>query len=238
MNRLSQRLASLSVVTRAVALLPLMMTVWWFLLKGPSLWLLAKLSYLPLALLIAPVGQAPLKIQPRTNDWTFQVQVNSYGRNSKTNESQYVEAISFSAEADSLAFFASSWFSYLALAVAAGALARGQRRQLLKGIGIETGLNVASVVAYAYINGCGAVLKTAAKTGGFLWTLEYVYHLIYLVLPFAGPFIVAVSLHRQWQEYLGLAGPVQTTPRPRPEPAAPPKAAAAAARGARLSLKS
>jgi hypothetical protein len=209
MTGLRARIAGCSVVTRAVVLLPVMMTLWWFVLKGPSLWLLAKLSFVPLALVVGPPGQAPIRIDPETKDWTFQVQVNAYGRNSKTNESQYVETLAFSAEADSLAFYASSWFSYLALALAAGGLWGGERRRVLRGLGIETGLNVGSVVAYAYINGYGSVLKTAATSGGQMWMLEYLYHLISLVLPFAGPFVVAVMLHREWQEYLGFAEPVR-----------------------------
>lgn len=198
-----------SVVARAVLLLPAVMTLWWFVLKGPSLWLLAKLAYVPLALLVGPMGQAPVRVDPETQAWTFQVQVNAYGRNQQTNETQWVETLAFSAEAESMAFFASSWFSYLALALAAGAWQGAERRGMLRGLGIETVLNVLSVVAYAYINGYGSVLKTGATAGGGkLWVLEYLYHLIYLVLPFAGPFIVAVSLHRKWQEYLGFAAPV------------------------------
>lgn len=209
MKWLARRLSAVSVVTRAVLLLPLVMTVWWFLLKGPSLWLLAKLAFIPLALFVSPPGQAPVRVEDGTRAWTFQVEVNTYGRNSSTNEGQYVETLAFTAEEDSIAFFASSWFSYLALALAAGAIWGGERRQVLQGLGIETALNVASVVAYAYINGYGTVLKTAAGGGGGMWTLQYVYHLIYLVIPFAGPFVVAVALHRQWRTYIGLAAPVR-----------------------------
>jgi hypothetical protein len=198
-----------SVVARAVVLLPAMMTLWWFVLKGPSLWVLAKLAYVPLALLVGPVGQAPIRVDAETQAWTFQVQVNAYGRNQQTNETQWVATLAFSAEAESMAFFASSWFSYLALALAAGAWRRAEWPKVGRGLGIETVLNVLSVVGYAYINGYGSVLKTGATAaGGKLWVLEYLYHLIYLVLPFAGPFIVAVSLHRKWQEYLGFAAPV------------------------------
>lgn len=208
MTRVAPRSERFSVVARAVVLLPVVMTLWWFVLKGPSLWVLAKLAYVPLALLVGPVGQVPIRVDAETQDWTFQVQVNAYGRNQKTNETQWVDMLEFSAEAESIALFASSWFSYLALALAAGAWRRTEWRRVGRGLGIETVLNVASVVAYAYINGYGSVLKTgAAAGGGKLWALEYLYHLIYLVLPFAGPFIVAVSLHRKWQEYLGFAVP-------------------------------
>lgn len=199
--------AGSSVVARAVVLLPVVMSLWWFFLKGPSLWILVKLAYVPLALLVGPIGQSPVEVDPQTQAWTFRVQVNAYGRNQQTNETQFVETLAFSAEADSVAFFASSWFSYLALAMAAGGWRREERRRVARGLGIETVLNVASVVVYAYINGYGSVLKTGVAGSGKIWMMEYLYHLIYLVLPFAGPFIVAVSLHRSWQEYLGFAAP-------------------------------
>ncbi len=220
MNSLWARLRATSIIVRAVFLLPAAMAAWWFVLKRPSLWLLEKLAYIPLGLLVAPGGLPPVRVAPDTHEWTFNVAVNTYGRDQQTGQMQFVRSLEFTADEDGIAFFAASWFAYLALAGAAGAFTRSQLPRVAKGLGIETAINILSLAAYAYINGYGSVINSPGSTSGYLWLLQYLYHLIYLVVPFAGPFGVALLLHPPWREYLGFldveAPPAGQKKSPRP----------------------
>ena len=199
----TRQLTTGSVIVRAAVLLPAAMAVWWFLLKRPSLWLLEKLAYLPLGLLVAPAGLAPIHVDPHTHDWTFNVAVNTYGHNPQTGETLFVSSLEFTADEDNVAYFASGWLAYLALAAAAGAFTRAQLPQVAKGLAIVTTVNILSLAAYAYINGYGSVINSPGGGNAYLWLLKYVYHLIYLVVPFAGPFAVAVLLHSRWRACFG-----------------------------------
>jgi hypothetical protein len=192
-----------TILARTAVLLPVTMAAWWFLLKQPSLWLLEKLAYIPLALLVAPAGLAPIQINPLTHDWTFSVAVNTYARNAQTGETLFIRSLDFTAGEDGVAYFASGWLAYLALAAAAGAFTRSELPQVAKGLAIVTAVNILSLAAYAYINGYGSVINSPGGSNGYLWLLKYLYHLIYLVVPFAGPFAVAVMQHRRWRECFG-----------------------------------
>lgn len=190
---------------RALLLVPLSMAVWWFVLKGASLWLLRVLAVLPLALLIGPPGYDPVRTNPETGEWLFNVEVNTTARNLQTGQMQAVGSIEFAVEPDSVAFFAAGWFSYLALAASAGGFSRRQARRLLKGVTLQTAINILGLAAYAYINGYGALANAQPNAPPQMWLLKYLYHIIYLVVPFAGPFMVALLMHPEWRAYFGAA---------------------------------
>lgn len=192
-----------SVLVRAAVLLPASMAAWWFLLKRPSLWLLGQLAVIPLGFLVAPGGTAPVQIDPGTHDWTFNVAVNASGHNVRTGADQFVDSLEFTTDEDSVAIFASGWFAYLALAAAAGAFTRKQISAVVKGLGIQTLVNILMLATFAYINGYGAVVNTRG-TDNEVWMLKYVYHMIYLVIPFAGPFGLALLMHEKWRQSIGF----------------------------------
>lgn len=194
-------LAPRCILLRAAVLAPLALTVWWFLLKGVSLWLLRYLAFVPLGLLIAPSGYPPVRVDPKTGDWLFNVAVNADARDLKTGERQRVDSVEFAADPENVAFFACGWFSYLALAFSAQAFRRGQATRVLTGICLQTGIGILCLVAYVYVNGYGSVINTPGNSGLSMWLLKYVYHIIYLVVPFAGPFLVALLVHPEWREY-------------------------------------
>lgn len=206
-----------SVLFKAAILLPSAMAAWWFLLKRPSLWLLEKLAYIPLGVLVAPAGLPAIQVAPVNGDWTFNVSVNTYGRNPQTHEMMFVSSLEFTADQDSVALFACGWFAYLALAAASNALTRAQLNTVAKGLSIVTALNILSLAAFAYINGYGSVINTPGG-GEYLWLLKYIYHLIYLVAPFAGPFAVALLLHQPWRDCFGFLAEPSTRPSSRPTP--------------------
>ncbi|HWQ52130.1 MAG TPA: hypothetical protein VN442_00500 [Bryobacteraceae bacterium] len=208
LSRTSRGLAFGGIMGRAAVLTPLAMALWWFVLKGASLWLLRLVAYLPLGLLVAPAGLDPVTISPTTGEWLFNVAVNTVGKDLRTGKSQYIDSLEFAVGEDSVAFFACGWFSYLALALSAAAFSgRRQTKRVLLGVGLQTSINILSLAAYVYINGYGVVINTPNTTGTLMWLFNYLYHIIYLVVPFAGPFMVALLVHPEWREYFKL--PVQ-----------------------------
>ena len=47
-------------------------------------------------------------------------------------------------------------------------------------------------------------IDTPNISGPLVWLLKYVYYLTDLVLPFAGPFIVALLVHPEWRAYFSV----------------------------------
>ncbi len=187
-----------SIVGRAVLLVPTSLALWWFVLKPASIWLLRVVAYVPLLFLLAPAGQDPVRVDPNTGEWLFNVAVNSAAKDARTGQSRLVDSAEFAATDDTVLFFAAGWFSYVALGVSAG-VSRIQMRRVATGMVLQTGIAVVSLAACVYINGNGVLVNTDPS----LWLVRYAYHLIYLVVPFA----VALLLHPEWREYAGLAGP-------------------------------
>ena len=134
-----------SVIGRAVVLAPVAMALWWFLLKGASLWLLRILAWFPLAVLIAPAGLDPVRVNPNTHEWVFNVAVNTVVTNARSGVRERIDSVEFAAAEDNLAFFACGWFSYLALALSATGFSRRQAKNILKGLALQTGINILSL---------------------------------------------------------------------------------------------
>lgn len=176
------------------------MALWWFLLKPASLWLLRMLAWLPLAILVAPAHLDPVRIDPDTHEWVFNVALNTSVQDPGTGSRQRLASVEVAAPEDNLAFFACGWFCYLALAFAA----RGQAKSILKGLGAQTVVNVLSLAAYAYLNGYASVINVPGKTGFEAWLFKYFYYIVYLVVPYAAPFAIALLIHKEWRAYFTI----------------------------------
>ncbi len=161
------------------------------------------LAYVPLMLLLAPnnLEAVRIRINPTTGEWVFSVAVNAVGQDRQTGQKEVISSLEFAGAPDNFAFFACGWFSYLALAFSAGAMRRGKWKPMLRGLALQTALNVVSLVAYVYINAHGAAINTPGNSSASLWLLKYSYHIVYLVVPFAGPFLIALCVHPEWRGY-------------------------------------
>jgi hypothetical protein len=186
---------------RAGVFVPAALALWWFLLKPISLWLLRLLAWLPLGIFVAPPGLEPVRVNPDTHEWVFNVEVNAAARIQRSGQLQHVESVEFAADENNVAFFASGWFSYLALALSVGAFSGKQARRILMGVGVQTGISILALAAYAYINGYGSIINTPDNADSRVWLLKYFYHLNYLVVPFVGPFVVALLVHPEWRAH-------------------------------------
>jgi hypothetical protein len=145
-------------------------------------------------------------VDSTTHEWAFNVAVDTVAKDAKTGQVQQVDSFEFTVPEDNVAFFASGWFSYLALGLSAAAFSRDQAKRLAKGLGLQSLINVLCLGAYVYINGYGVVINTPGNTDPRVWLLKYLYHLIYLVVPFAGPFGVALLVHPEWRGCINLPG--------------------------------
>jgi hypothetical protein len=202
-----------NVIGRAAVLVPLLLALWWFVLKGASLWTLRVLAWLPLALFVAPPGLDPIRVDPKTGDWICNVKVNTIARNPQTGQSQRVNSIEIAIRPSDAALYASGWFSYLALALSAGSFSRKQGKKVLWGLGIQTLVNTLSLASYVYIIGYGSLISSPASPDSRIWWVKYFDHINSLVVPFAGPFLIAILMHPEWRESAGLPWPVQTETR-------------------------
>lgn len=188
-----------NLIFRAALLTTIVLSGWYWGLRQPSLEVLKAVSYFPLAVFVAPATERPVRVNPQTGEWVFQVSIEREVRNPSTGAMEQIRSIEFQAMPDNLAFFAVGWFTYLGLALSdRGLLREGGRRDVARGLAWQTGLNVVGVLVYVYTNGHGS-MRQAGEDGS--WLLNYLYHLDYLVLPFCGPVAVAFSVHGEWREY-------------------------------------
>ena len=195
---------SRSMVGRAAILVPVALAIWWFLLKRVSLWALRMLAVIPLAILIAPPGLSPIRVDPQTGEWVCNVEVNTTARNQQTGELEHVNSVEIAFRENDAAFYASGWFSYLALALSTAPFSRKQAKRVLTGVGIQTVLNILGLAGYIYVLGHETLASSLGAADHRLWWVKYFDYINTLVLPFAGPFLIATLLHPEWRRYAGL----------------------------------
>ncbi len=206
-NRLSEIVAGDKYLAlRAAVLATATLAAWWFGFKKYSLILLWALAYFPMAFFISPPGLEPIVRQPEEHRWSFNVSVNANVKNPASGEMQRIESLELYGEEDNVAFFISGMFVYLALSASAGGFSKARYLETLKGIAVQAVISILSLMLYAYINGHGMVMSGQSDARNFVWWLHWAYHLDYLVVPFAGPFLTALAVHPRWREYVRPAG--------------------------------
>jgi hypothetical protein len=196
-----------SVAGRAAILMPLALAAWWFLLKGASLWALRVVAGLPLAMLIAPPAMAPIRADPNTGEWICNVEVNTAARDPRTGVLQHVNSIEIAFRPGDAAVYASAWFSYLALALAALPSFWRSPQRLLTGFALQTAVNTLAFVGYVYLIGYGTLINSPGSTDPRIWWVTYFDHINSLVIPFASPFLIAIGIYPQWRDCVGLPCP-------------------------------
>ena len=168
------------------------------------------LAWIPLAFFVAPPGLDPIRADPNTGEWICNVAVNAVTRNPQTGQSELISSIEIAVRVSDAAFYASGWFSYLALSLSAGLFSRKQVKRAAWGFGLQTVVNTLSLAGFVYILAQRTLAGTAANPGEQIWWIKYFDHINTLVIPFASPFLVAMLMHPEWRELAGLAWPVKT----------------------------
>ncbi len=188
-------------IPRAILSCVVGLAVWWFALKRASLYLLFLAAYVPLLFAISPSGFKPIVINEQTHEWNFNIALNMNVPDPATGKMGHLGSIEYGTTEDSIAYFVSGWVVYLALSFAAGGFAKDRLMSTLKGFGLQVVLSIVALAVYAYVNGYGSAYSELGDKQT-VWWIRWVYHVDYLVVPFIGPFVIALFMHRPWRDYL------------------------------------
>jgi hypothetical protein len=186
-------------LSRAVALQLVLLGLWWSVLYQPSIGLLRLTARVPLTLLLTNPSKSTLEVDSSSGDWDFSIPVNAVVKDSpQSNSSVQVDAIDFAAPAENLAPFTTGWFVYLGLALSVP-ITRDSIRRTLKGLLFQTAISALAVFTYAEVNARGTLahMHRVPDPAG-LWFLNFVYHIDYLVIPYASPFLLILWTHPEW----------------------------------------
>ena len=204
---------------RAVGLQIALLGIWWTVLYRPSLALLRVAAEVPFSLLAGNPLKSALQVDAPSGDWNFSVPVNAVVKDStQSNGSVQVDAIDFAAPVENVAPFAIGWFVYLGLALSVP-ISRNSLVRALKGFLFQTAISALAVFTYAEINARGTLAHIHRVPDPLiLWLLNFVYHIDYLVIPYASPFLLVLWTHPEWwPQLLGgwqIPGAVAATRKP------------------------
>ena len=184
---------------RAVGLQLVFLGLWWTILYQPSIGILRLIAEVPLTLLVSAPSKRTLEVDSSTGEWDFSIPVGAVVKDStQTNEPVSVDAIDFAAPPANVAPFATGWFVYLGLALSVP-VNRNSLRRTAKGLILQTTIGALGVFAYAEVNARGILVHMHRMPDPLdVWFLNFVYHIDYLVIPYASPFLVILWTHREW----------------------------------------
>ncbi len=172
---------------RGSALLIGLLTLWWFVLLGPMLYLLKGAA-----------GSFLLIVENPSGDWTLRVPLEqTLPATPQQPVAQQIHSVDFDIRrADAIAF-TFSLPVYWAIILAAPGVRRCLR-PLLLGTVLMSAVELVLLVVFAQITARNAVsqLGGTADAGG-KWVRHVGEYLIISVLPYAVPFVVSLSLHRE-----------------------------------------
>jgi hypothetical protein len=184
---------------RAVGLQLVLLVLWWTVLYRPSLAVLRMIAEVPMTLLLTNPSKSTLEVDSASGDWNFSIPVNAVVRDSPQSDGPVqVDAIDFAAAADNVAPFTTGWFVYLGLALSVP-ISRDSLRRTVKGLLFQTAISALAVFTYAEVNARGTLAHLhRVPDPGTLWLLNFVYHIDYLVIPYASPFLLILWTHPEW----------------------------------------
>ena len=171
---------------RGSALLVGLLSLWWFLLLSPMLYMLKGAAGAFLLIQENPSG-----------DWTLRVPLEkTLPATPQQPVAQQVHSIDFDMPRSDVIAFTFSLPVYWAIILAAPGLRRNLR-PLLAGTAVMAAVELAMFLAFAEIS----ARNTAAQLAGGAdavgkWARQFGEYLLASVLPYATPFVVALSLHR------------------------------------------
>jgi hypothetical protein len=171
---------------RGSVLLVGLLSLWWFLLLSPMLYMLKGAAGAFLLIQENPSG-----------DWTLRVPMEkTLPATPQQPVAQQVHSIDFDIPRSDVIAFTFSLPLYWAIILAAPGV-RQNLRPLLVGTAVMAAVEVAMLLVFAEIS----ARNTAAQLGGGedavgKWARQFGEYLLASVLPYATPFVVALSLHR------------------------------------------
>ena len=171
---------------RGSVLLVCLLSIWWFLLLSPMLYLLKGAAGAFLLIQENPSG-----------DWTLRVPLEkTLPATPQQPVAQQVHSIDFDIPRSDVIAFTFSLPVFWAIILAAPGVRRNLR-PLLVGTAVMAAVEVAMLLVFAEIS----ARNTAAQLAGGAdavgkWARQFGEYLLASVLPYATPFVVALSVHR------------------------------------------
>jgi hypothetical protein len=197
---------------RGSALLIGLLTLWWFVLLGPMLYLLKG------------AGGGFLPIQENlSGDWTFRVPLEkTLPATPRQPVAQQIHSIDFDMPRTDVIAFTFSLPVFWAIILAAPGVRRNLR-PLLLGTALMSAVELLLLLVFAQITARNVVSQLAGgEDAAGQWIRHVGEYLVVSVLPYAVPFVVALSLHRElrgevfhWTKVAEI--PVASRPAGRPE---------------------
>lgn len=187
-----------SLLLKTIGLQIVALGTWWLVLYQPSLVLLRVAVEVPFTFLFSRQSQPPLQVDSK-GDWNFSVPFNTVVKDPKEGPGpKPVDSIDFAAPPENVAPFTTGWFVYLGLALSLP-FTRANLRRTLIGMAIQTCVSALALFLYVEINARGILASLHASPDPFYeWLLKYAYHIDYLVIPYAGPFLLLLMTHPAW----------------------------------------
>jgi hypothetical protein len=188
---------------RGSVLLAGLLTLWWFVLLDPML-----------ALLKDAAGGFLLIAENSSGDWTVRVPLErTLPATPQQPVAQQIHSVDFDIRRSDVISFTFSLPVFWAVILAAPGVRRCLR-PLLLGTVLMSAVELVLLVIFAQITARNALsqLDVAADVGG-KWVRHLGEYLIISVLPYAVPFVVALSLHRELRGEIFQAGIPDIQPR-------------------------
>jgi hypothetical protein len=171
---------------RGSALLVTLLSLWWFLLLPPMLYLLKGAAgvFLPIQ-------------ETTSGDWTLHVPLEKTLPATPQGPEQQVHSIDFDVRHSDVIAFTFSLPLYWAIILAAPGVRRNLRALLL-GTAVMAAVEVAMMLLFAEISARNTAALLAGGGGDAIagWARLFGGYLLASVLPYATPFVVALWLHR------------------------------------------
>jgi len=191
---------------RGSALLGGLLTLWWFVLLGPMLYLLKG------------AGEVFMHIEETPNGgWTLRVPLEkTLPATPQHPFAQQIHSIDFDMPRSDTIAFTFSIPVYWAIVLAAPGVRRSLR-PLLLGTALMSVVEVAMLLAFAGITARNAASQLGGGPGDAAgrWIRHVGEYLIASVLPYTVPFVVALSLHRDLRAAVFPWGQEAAPPTPR-----------------------
>ncbi len=171
---------------RGSALLVALLALWWFVLLGPML-----------SLLKGAAGGFLLIAENPSGDWTVRVPLERTLPATPERPAQQIHSVDFDIRRSDVVSFTFSLPVFWAIILAAPGVRRCLR-PLLLGTLLMCAVELVLLVIFAQITARNAVSQLdGAPDAGGKWVRHLGEYLIVSVLPYAVPFVVALSLHRE-----------------------------------------
>ncbi|MDP9115541.1 MAG: hypothetical protein M3O20_17925, partial [Acidobacteriota bacterium] len=179
------------------ALLVGLLTLWWFLLVDPMLYLLQ-----------AGAGIFLQIEKSASGDWTVQVPLETIlPATPQQPVARQLRSLQFDMASSDAVTFTFSLPVYWAIILAAPGGLKRKLRPLLLGSAVMALVELALLLAFAYITALdGASQMAGADDAAGKWLRHLGVYLVASVLPYVGPFVVALSFHRELRQQVFAVG--------------------------------